>query len=106
VHSLQMKLEDDIRMMSAQEKYSAAILSAINTTQVLVTETRRQVPPPQGRSAAERLKALASRYTMHSERKVHASVAKEPARKQTETEAIRPSPSGTAGSLGDNIELF
>lgn len=104
VHSLQMKLEEDIRMMSSQEKYSQAILATMNATQELVDDTRRQVPPPTGRPAAERLKALAERYTMHSERKVHASVAGE--LHKTEAPSQYAPPAGPSEGLGDNVELF
>lgn len=104
VQTLQMKLEEDISMMSSQKKYADAIHCAIDATQGLVEETRREVPPPPGRPAAERLKALAARYTMHSERKVHASIAGE--LHKAEAPSQYAPPAGPSEGLGDNVELF
>lgn len=85
------------------------VVVALNRT---VAEARQLVPVTAGTSAAERLKAVADRYTMHSERKIHAAITGAPvgivvpAAAQGTDGGMQLPPENTADELGDNVELF
>ena len=67
----------------------------------VVAETRAIVPVA-GKAQSERLREIAQRYTMHSERKIHAAFSGGAVdRKATPVTAA-----SAEGDLGDNVELF
>lgn len=112
VDSLQGEIVEGIRGIAAHEELSQAIADSLQAAEQVCTASRREFPPPAGQPAAERLKALASRYTMHSERKVHEVVTRTE-RGAAVLNAAMPSGGSPAGdqapsadSLGDNVELF
>ena len=75
VDTLQGEIGEGIAGIAAHEELSLAIADSLTAAEQVSAASRRQFPPPVGQPAAERLKALAARYTMHSERKVHDVVA-------------------------------
>ncbi|TWJ26459.1 methyl-accepting chemotaxis protein [Geobacter argillaceus] len=112
VDSLQGEIVEGIRGIAAHEELSQAIADSLQAAEQVCTASRREFPPPVGQPAAERLKVLAARYTMHSERKVHEVVTRTERGAAAFDKAVPfgGSPAGdqaaSADSLGDNVELF
>ncbi len=75
VSSLSADIESTISSITVHEKMVAGLSKVICDLDLLVEETSALVPPDTLKGRTERLKELATRYTMHSERKVHASIA-------------------------------
>ena len=102
VRGLSSDIETATASITVHERMSAGLDEVIDSLEKLVAQTRVLVPLDSVSGRAERLKELASRYTMHSERKVHATVAQE----------VGPLGGVVSGSgaeaedLGDNIEMF
>ncbi len=112
VDTLQAEIGAGIVALGAHEELSRTIFDTRQAAEQVCTATRRQYPPPVGQPAAERLKALAARYTMHSERKVHeviigkGSGAAAPEKFMPFGGAPVGDQTASADSLGDNVELF
>ncbi len=99
VNSLSVDIESTISSITVHESMVFGLSKVIKELDLLVDETSALVPADTVKGRTERLKELATRYTMHSERKVHAGIAM----------------AGTAGlavashggdEMDDNIELF
>lgn len=67
----------------------------------IVAESRAIVPATGRQAQTERLREISQRYTMHSERKIHAAISGG----AVERKAMPVAPPA-AGDLGDNVELF
>ena len=102
VQDLSADIEAATGGVSVHEATEAVTRETLADLRALVAEIRRHVPASSSRDREARLRELAERYTMHSERKVHAAVfGGGPA-------VAAPVMFGAAADdgLGDNIELF
>lgn len=104
VQDLSADIEAATGGVSVHEATDAVTRETLADLRALVAEIRRHVPASSSRDREARLRELAERYTMHSERKVHAAVfGASPA-------VAAPVMFGAAAAaddgLGDNIELF
>jgi methyl-accepting chemotaxis protein len=112
VDTLQTEIEAGIAGIAAHEELSRAIADTRQAAEQVSMAARRNFPPPVGQSAAERLKELAARYTMHSERKVHEVITGKGSGGAVH-EKLPPiggtfigDQASSADGLGDNVELF
>jgi methyl-accepting chemotaxis protein len=96
--------------ISVHDRISAIISEIVRELEGMVKDIRTYVSVPAVAHSAERLADLSSRYTMHSERKVHEKITKGvhglPVRGRSDASSA-PQPAKAVGDdLGDNIELF
>ena len=102
VQDLSADIETVTTGITAHELIAAGVADVCAELRTQVDEARRLLPPDSEGSKAQRLTDLAKRYTMHSERQIHAAVANAP---ELAVVTGGASPGGDA-DLGDNIELF
>ncbi len=110
VQSLSRDIDLVTGMMSVHETSAAVIDEVLAEIDSVVGEVRRFVPASADHSKEQRLRELADRYTMHSERKVHDALLKGSGTKAAPAPAAFAAPPVLAASaddgLGDNVELF
>lgn len=110
VQSLSHDIDLATGVMTVHETSSMVIAGVIAEIESIVREVRQFVPASADHEKELRLRELAGRYTMHSERKVHDSLFKGQADKAIPAPAALPSAAlgGTPedDGLGDNVELF
>lgn len=109
--SLQVDIQRSIEDIAAHRELPQAIAATREAADQVVEATRRHVSPPVGQLPAERLKALAARYTMHSERKIHEVVTGTRERGSLQAgsmpHGVTPvSQQETTEGLWSNVELF
>ena len=99
--------------ISVHHQMAALLAEAVTTLDAIIGEARALVPEDEWSQAAERLRAVECRYTMHSERHIHAAVVNaEAGGAAGQQPAVGPGPGvvlpPVAGNddLGDNVELF
>jgi len=94
------RLSSDIDQVTAgitvHRKVSQVLDGAVLGLGGIITEARRLAP---AKASGAKLEELASRYTMHSERKIHESLLEGAA-------PLPQAPSSADQGLGENVELF
>ncbi|SNB44782.1 methyl-accepting chemotaxis protein [Geobacter sp. DSM 9736] len=98
VQALSGDIECATRNITVSESVLGVLAEAIETLHGVLTEARKLIPADS--RSGERLRELASRYTMHSERKIHAAVA------GSAFAAAAAPTAEAAGEFGENVELF
>jgi len=111
MHQVVAELGDGIHLavgsISVHETISLVAEQVAETLSRLGSEAQSLVPSAIGGSGSERLKRLADRYTMQSERLVHARIAGSGASPLTVPSAAPKLPAAAEDDgLGDNVELF
>ncbi|KAF0215131.1 MAG: methyl-accepting chemotaxis sensory [Geobacteraceae bacterium] len=121
--ALLIRMDESVRDLSADigrttsgitvhRKVVQVLDSVVDALNEIVAEAHALVPVAPGSDAAEKLKAVAARYTMHSERNIHALVTEiksgkaAPAATQGKVSGPLILPEKAADELGDNFELF
>ena len=103
VAQLSEDIEKAVRGITVHVMLDQQLSQLVDSLKGVVAETRAIVPVA-GKAQSERLREIAQRYTMHSERKIHAAFSGGAVdRKAT---AVTAAAAGTEGDLGDNVELF
>ena len=95
VTSLSDDIEGTIDSITVHERMSAGLEEVVVSLEGLLRETVPYVPESAAKGKTERLNELSKRYTMHSERIVHAGYAGDTGLS-----------SGAGIDMDDNIELF
>ena len=108
VQSLSRDIDTATAMMTVHQTSAAVINEVLEEIGGVVREVRPFAPAPVTHAKEQRLRELAERYTMHSERKVHdALISGNGAKGGMAAFAV---PAAVAaeddGGLGDNVELF
>lgn len=98
VHGLSADIDLATSSVTVHEQMMGGLENIVGALEGLISQSRELVPVDSVVGRAERLKELASRYTMHSERRVHAGIA--------QTGLVEHETTSGGGELGDNIELF
>ncbi|BDV42395.1 chemotaxis protein [Geotalea uraniireducens] len=106
VQLLSVDIDAATRGVSVHHSVQQVLSEAIGELDDLVRQVRQFVPLASGAGREARLRELAERYTMHSERKVHAAVTGGGA--SSGGAAFPATAAAYAGEqeLGDNVDLF
>ena len=112
VQSLCTDIEHATTGITAHQKVSRVLSEVVGELSGVVSEARRLAPAGFGLESAEGLQRLAERYTMHSERKIHASIFNGGSVVMPTAGAVpltgeqADMPPGESDGFGDNVELF
>lgn len=113
VQSLSTDIENATTGITAHHKVAEVLNEVVEDLSGVIGEARRLVPSGFRSERAESLLRLADRYTMQSERKIHASILNGGSVVTPAAGAIVPAgeksadmQSGEADGFGDNVELF
>ena len=107
VESLNSDIGNTAAGITVHQRIGVVLDKVINELAGLVSLMRPMVQSTLSAVAPVNLADLSGRYTMHSERIIHAELAAAKIGGDCELEtAIPPPPVETAGEFGDNIELF
>lgn len=116
VQELSADIEEVVSGITVHQKVAAVIGEAETVLAAITQEAKALMPADKWALETEKLRAADSRYTMHSERHIHAAVlngqpdAPPPSGGQPllgpPQEAAAAAPQGGSDDLGDNVELF
>ena len=113
VQSLSTDIENATTGITAHHKVTRVLNEVVEELSGVIGEARRIAPSGFRSESAESLLRLADRYTMHSERKIHASILNGGSVVTPAVGAIALAgeksadmQSGEADGFGDNVELF
>jgi hypothetical protein len=117
-NAMAQELSADIEKLTTgitvHRRLSASLAETGTTLEGMVKEAKAMTPETEWSLATERLRAADNRYTMHSERNIHAAVVNSVSGADNEAPPAlalvagdAPSSPGSDGEdLGDNVELF
>ncbi|MEW6520261.1 MAG: methyl-accepting chemotaxis protein [Thermodesulfobacteriota bacterium] len=114
VQELSADIEEVVGGIAAHQQVESVVEEAQAMLAVITLEAKALLPPEKWALAAEKLRAVDSRYTMLSERHIHAAVlnGRPDAPAAGGPPLLGPPQGGAAGAvcssddLGDNVELF
>lgn len=113
VQDLSADIDEVTSGITVHQKIAATLGEAETLLDSIATETKALVPETEWSAAMERLHPADKRYTMHSERDIHAAVvnAQTPLGASDQQEvmpapATKPQSESDSSDLGDNVELF
>jgi methyl-accepting chemotaxis protein/flagellin-specific chaperone FliS len=115
VQDLSADIDEVTAGITVHHKVAAILREAETILEDISTEAKAQVPETEWSAAMEKLHASDKRYTMHSERHIHASVVNaqtpwgatdQPAIETALPMTEGPVPVSDGPDLGDNVELF
>lgn len=117
-NAMARELSADIEQLTAgitvHRRLSASLAESGTTLEGMAQEAKAMTTEAEWLTATERLRAADNRYTMHSERNIHAAVVNRLSGADNEAPpalalvagGAPPSPGGDGEDLGDNVELF
>lgn len=103
VQSLSSDIEAATGGITVHSTIGRVLAEVIELVNRVIAEVRVIIPAATGAARAERLREVAGRYTMHSERKIHASFA---GSAKADSFNHTGKAETSADDLGDNVELF
>jgi methyl-accepting chemotaxis protein len=108
VQQLSADIEEVTGGISVHLKVAAVLEEAQNVLDAVTRGAKALIPADEWSRQAEKIEAADRRYTMHSERDIHAAVVNAGGQPMIEPPAGVPAapPRGGSDDLGDNVELF
>lgn len=110
VQSLTEDIGQTIAGISVHNRVSTIVNDVVGELESMIADIKAYVSVPAVALSSGRLADLSSRYTMHSERKVHEKVTKGihgvPARGRSDKSLMSQPAKVVGDGLGDNVELF
>lgn len=103
VAELSSDIEAAIGGITVHEALGNELFQVIGILKEVIAGAREIVPAAAGKEQSERMGKIAERYTMHSERKIHASFSGAGAGRNG---LAVPAAENAEDGLGDNVELF
>jgi methyl-accepting chemotaxis protein len=106
VGALSTDIEMTVGGLSSHLSVSAVLTDAAAMLNGIAGEARQLVPAAARTAESGILSTLSERYTMHSERKVHATITGQTIGTKSESRVGVPAAPVDESGLGDNVELF